>query len=396
MTPPTGPARVDTAGLEALRRCVGDPDRFADDVWGRVPLHCRAGAAGFDDLLSLDDVDHIVASSGLRLPAFRLVKDGATLPQSSYTRTTRTGSMAATGVADPPAIFREFAGGATIVLQGMHRWWAPVARFCRHLESALGHPIQANAYITPPASQGLAVHEDEHDAFVLQSHGCKRWQVYEKGDRPPSGKPLVETELLPGDSLYLPRGCPHAASTQDDVSVHLTVGILSFTWLTALREIVKFAEEDPWFAEPLPLRFAEEPEILDQALRQRLAGIGDWVAKVEPDHVGGRLRRRFLTERQPVLPGQLRQLIDLDSLADTSVVRRRDTTLCSMAVDGDELSVLLGDRELRMPGWLESPMELLASGRPVAVADLAAHLDEAGRLVLVRRLVVEGLLEVVG
>jgi hypothetical protein len=67
-----------------------------------------------------------------------------------------------------------------------------------------------------------------------------------------------------------------------------------------------------------------------------------------------------------------------------------------MAVDGDELSVLLGDRELRMPGWLESPMELLASGRPVAVADLAAHLDEAGRLVLVRRLVVEGLLEVVG
>jgi hypothetical protein len=387
---------VDTAGLDALRRCAGDPDRFAADVWGRAPLQHRAGASGFDDLLSFDDVDHIVASSGLRLPAFRLVKDGATLPQASYTKTTRTGSHAATGVVDPPAIFREFADGATIVLQGMHRWWAPVARFCRHLESALGHPVQANAYITPPGAQGLAIHEDEHDAFVLQSHGGKHWQVYGKGDRPPSGEPLIETELLPGDSLYIPRGWPHAASTRDDASVHLTVGILSFTWLTALREIVKLAEEDPWFAEPLPLRFSTEPDVFDAALRQRLTGIGDWVAKVDADRLGGRLRHRFLTERQPVLPGQLRQLLDLDSLGDISIVRRRNTTLCAMAVDGDELSVLLGDRELRMPSWLGPAMERLASGQPVAVADLAAHLDEAGRLVLVRRLVVEGLLEVVG
>jgi hypothetical protein len=67
-----------------------------------------------------------------------------------------------------------------------------------------------------------------------------------------------------------------------------------------------------------------------------------------------------------------------------------------MAVDGDELSLLLGDRELRMPSWLGPPMERLTSGQPVVVADLAAHLDDAGRLVLVRRLVVEGLLEVVG
>ncbi len=41
-------------------------------------------------------------------------------------------------------------------------------------------------------------------------------------------------------------------------------------------------------------------------------------------------------------------------------------------------------------------MQHLPPGGPVTVGDLAGYLDADGRLVLVRRLVVEGLLEVVG
>ena len=278
----------------------------------------------------------------------------------------------------------------------MHRWWAPLARFCRHLELALGHPVQANAYVTPPGAQGFAVHEDEHDVFVLQSHGSKNWQVYGRQDGPPGPEPIVRAELRPGDSLYIPGGFPHAASTQEESSVHVTIGILAVTGLSVLREVVKLAELEPWLAESLPLRFGDEPALLHDAVRQRLDEIGAWVGKVDPDEIGARLHRRFLTERQSVLPGQLRQLLALDSLGDRSVVQRRDTSPCSIAVRDGELSVLLGDRELRMPARLEPAMHHLASGSPVTVEDLVGHLDEDGRLVLVRRLVVEGLLEVVG
>jgi bifunctional lysine-specific demethylase and histidyl-hydroxylase NO66 len=62
---------------------------------------------------------------------------------------------------------------------------------------------------------------------------------------------------------------------------------------------------------------------------------------------------------------------------------------------GDELSVLLGDRELRMPMSVEPAMSLIADGAGVAVADLPG-LDQAGRLVLARRLIREGLIEVIG
>ncbi len=45
--------------------------------------------------------------------------------------------------------------------------------------ATLGHPAQVNAYYTPRAAQGLPVHHDTHDVFVLQVAGEKRWLVYE-------------------------------------------------------------------------------------------------------------------------------------------------------------------------------------------------------------------------
>lgn len=333
---------------------------------------------------------------GIRLPAFRLVQDGKTLPSATYTKSTRTGTHPVTGVVDADAVLRRFSSGATIVLQGMHRYWRPLARFCRHLELALGHPVQANAYVTPPGSQGLRPHEDEHDVFVLQSHGTKRWLVYERGDLPPSRPPVVEAGLAPGDSLYIPRAFPHAAVTEEEASVHVTIGILAVTWRSVLREAVSLAERDPALAEPLPLRFAQQPAGFHHTVGERLAELADRVAKADPEAIGDRLRRRFLTTRQAVLPGQLRQLLALDSLTDASIVARRDSAMMSMTATGDELSVLLGDRELRMPAWLEAAMEDIIGRDRFAVADLAPHLDEPGRRVLVHRLIVEGLLEVVG
>ena len=67
----------------------------------------------------------------------------------------------------------EFEDGATIVLQGLHLNWQPLAEFCRSLEAELGHPAQANAYFTPRSAQGLPVHHDTHDVFSLQVAGEK-------------------------------------------------------------------------------------------------------------------------------------------------------------------------------------------------------------------------------
>jgi len=381
----------------ALTRCVGDPGLFAEKFWARLPLHRPGGEPeGFDDLLSLADVDHIVSSTSIRLPSFRLVKDGKTLPAPAVTKTARTGSQSVSGMADPVKVYREFERGATIVLQGLHRSWLPLARFCRDLELELGHPTQVNAYITPPGARGLAVHRDEHDVFVLQVFGTKAWQVFEAEDGAGERPPLLDVEVAPGDSLYIPRGFPHAATAQREASGHLTVGILSPTWGQALDEAVAMAQDEAEFAGPLPLRFAEDRDRFREAVEERLQAFARWVEKADADEIADRLSRRFLTRRQPLLAGHLQQLLALPSLADGSVVARRRGAMLVLDVKGRELVAYLGDRELRMPAWVEPSMRAVVGADRLSVRSLSPYLDQESRLVLVRRLVREGLLEVVG
>jgi len=375
---------------------VGDPDHFARELWNKRPQHRKAADLnGFDDLLSLDDVDQIVSTTGLRLPAFRLVKDGETLPSGRYTKTTRTGSHQVTGVIDAVSVFAEFDNGATLVFQSMHRYWEPLAGYCRGLELALRHPVQANAYITPPGAQGFGAHEDEHDVFVLQSHGTKQWRVYDLHDLAPTGAPLIDTVLAPGDSLYVPAGFPHSAATQERASVHITIGVLAITWANALELAMKQIASDPELDRPLPLGFASDAAELADEIRERLAMTGKAFSELDPSVLARALRSKVLTTRQPLLRGQIHRLLTIDEIDDHSIIARREGSMCHLETVGGELSVLLGDRELRMPGWLEPAMTVIASGERVSVADLPG-LDEESRLVLVRRLVREGLLEVVG
>jgi bifunctional lysine-specific demethylase and histidyl-hydroxylase NO66 len=391
-TSPTGSDNEDDAGGDALARCVGDTGRFVSEHWARAPLY-RPGAdtGGFADLFSLGDVDHILSSTTPRYPAFRMVKDGRQLDRRSYTRAGRVGGQPVDDLADPRRIYEQFDGGATIVLQSLHRFWPPLRRFGRDLELALTHPVQVNAYITPPASQGLGVHRDEHDVFVLQVYGRKRWDVHH-----PDGKPedrLLVAELAPGDCLYIPQRVSHAARTAASASVHLTMGVVPTTWAEALRRTVTAVVEDALSGEPLPAGFAADPGALTAGVAEQLAEVRQRLDKLDPEAIAQAAADRFWSSQPPLLSGQLQQLLALEGIGEDTVVRRRPGAVCRLRQRGDRLEVLLGDRVLHMPARLTPVMGVILDSDRLAVGDLAGHLDPSSRLVLVRRLVREGLLE---
>jgi cupin superfamily protein len=384
-------------GGGALERCVGDGYRFAHDVWGRRTLLTRARGASFDDLLSFEDVDRLLTSTALRTPAFRLVRDGVPLPSASYTRGGRIGSHRMTGLADPSKVIACFRAGATIVLQGMHRYWPPLTRFCRDLELTLGHTCQVNAYVTPAKARGLGSHTDAHDVFVLQAFGRKAWEV---GDAPaagdaPGGRPgPMSVTLEPGESLYLPRGTPHAARAQHEVSGHLTVGVLATTWRSALG--VGSLVDDPSLDESLPAGYHVDPDRFVPRVEERLEEIRRRVDKLDASDVAKRAVDDFFTSRRSSLSGGLVDAVRLDSLDDDTGLRRRPGSVCELRTREGRLDALLGDRTLRMPAWLEPAMRAVAEAGELRARDLREHLDPTSRLVLVRRLVSEGLLEVDG
>ena len=99
--------------MSALDLQSGDAQVFVEKAWAtRTHLH-RADPADLAGLLSLDDVDHLLTSSGFRTPALRIAIDGKVLPESTFTR--RGASIAGkplTGLVDVGRVLRLFDEGA--------------------------------------------------------------------------------------------------------------------------------------------------------------------------------------------------------------------------------------------------------------------------------------------
>jgi len=309
------------------------------------------------------------------------------LPESSYTRSATLAGKPLTGLVDARKALELFDDGATVVFQGLHRYWPPLTRLVAELELELGHPCQANAYLTPPGSQGFAVHSDTHDVFVFQTAGAKQWEVHT-----PEG--VEDLTLEPGLSVYLPTGTPHAARAQDTVSLHVTLGINQLTWRGLLRRTVASLLD----AEPdthLPAGYLDDPAALTRGLADRLTDLADRVRELDAQDAVAAEVRRFLTGRGPRLSGGLLDTTRLAGLDDTTRLRRRPGHPCVLLPRGERLEVLLGDRSIDVPAWLEPALTELRRRPELRPADLADHLDPQSRLVLCRRLVREGLLEIV-
>lgn len=381
---------------------MGDPARFVEESFDRSPHRWRSG--GFADLLSLAEVDAALTGGGLRFPAVRLVRDGEVLDPKGYTRRARTGATAFSDLLDAPRALDLFAEGATVVLQSLQRWWPALARFSRGLELALGHQVQVNAYLTPSGAAGLAPHHDTHDVFVLQVEGAKHWTVGEpvlplplprhRSDHAAAaGQPTVlELEMSAGDALYLPRGYVHSARAQEGVSLHLTVGILATTVHDVLRRLVDRAADDERFRRSLPVGWADDGALAVGAVKSAVAELIRWLELVDPEPVASALQERFWSRRPQVLGGQLLELVALDRLDDSTPVRRRPGAICRISLDGERVLVVLGDRRVELPAATEPAIRLLVDGGTHRGADLADRFDVTSRLVLVRRLVREGLL----
>lgn len=255
--------------------------------------------------------------------------------------------------------------------------------------------MQANAYWTPRGSQGLPVHHDTHDVFVLQVAGEKRWLVYEPvlelplrdqryraAEHGGPGPAVLDLTLRAGDTLYLPRGWLHEALTSATDSLHLTVGVNAYSWLDALKAALEACADDVEFRRSVPADGVPTVDLLAR-LAERLG----------PERVAARRRDRFVSGRRPILDGQLSALRALDRLTLDTPVERRPTVL--FALDGATLR--FEGRTVEFPADLAPELEWLAAADgPLRAAELPGGLDDESRLVLVRRLVREGFLRPAG
>ena len=321
------------------------------------------------------------------------------LGESSYVRPgAAIAGRPLSGLVDPRKALALFAEGSTIVFQGLHRYHPPLTDLVARLELELGHPCQANAYLTPPGSQGFAVHSDSHDVFVFQTHGTKQWEVHHpRGERPCSHDGhgdscrIDDVLMRPGRSMYLPTGTPHAARAQDDASLHVTIGINQLTWRGLVRRTVDrlLDEVDE---QHLPAGWVDRGDELAPGLVDRLQALALALATVDPSDAVDRETQRFLTSRNSRLRGGLHDVLELDRIGPDTVLGRRAGRPCVVTPVGDRLRLLIGDRHLEVPARIAGAVDVVRERTTLTPADLG--LDAKSNLVLARRLVREGLLEV--
>jgi len=391
----------------ALRRCIGVPvEDFTRDHWSRAPLLSTAGqlSGGFDDLLSLADADELLSRRGLRTPFLRIAKNGEVLAPSKYTGSGGAGAAIGDQVHDE-RVLALFADGGTLVLQALHRLWPPLIDFSAALADDLGHPVQVNAYLTPPQSQGFSSHYDVHDVFVLQLAGTKRWLIHPPVLTEPlrtqpwtdrkaavaaaaTAPPVIDALLAPGDALYLPRGWLHAATAQGEVSAHLTVGIHNLTRYSLVEALLAEAADDPELRRSLPLGVdtGELTEEIDAVVRRLV----ERLPELPTESAGQRVRRQLWSGVRPVPLAPIAQTAAAAQLTVTARILRRPHLRHGIRDVGDEVEVSLDGRRVRFPGTAAAAVRAALAGPALAVADLPG-LAAADQVVLARRLLVEGL-----
>jgi hypothetical protein len=378
--------------IDPIERVTGlSVDAFAGAHWGIAPLLRRAADlpnGDFTALLSREAVDELVTQRGLRTPFVRMTIGGDVIPPARYTRGGGAGAEIADQVADDK-VLAEFTAGATLVLQGLHRMWPPIQEFAGALALQLGHPVQVNAYVTPPMNQGLAPHYDVHDVFVLQFAGRKRWRVHEPvfpvplRDQPwtthkaavvarSAETPLFDTVLETGDMLYLPRGYVHAAASLGDFSGHLTVGVHPVTRHALARQLFAALGEDEALRAALPIgRDLADPAAIDAETTATIAALHAAIDRIDRAAIARGLGRHLAAATRPAPLKPLEQLALAETLTPETTLRVRPGLRATLRSEGAEVVVVLPDAERRYAGAFAEAVRVILAGASVSATALS-------------------------
>ena len=253
-------------GLDALAEILAPcaPEEFFDSFWGANVLHARGRAGRFRRFMPWTRLSEILRRHRIDFPRLRLVRDGKPLPVASYLRHV-SGSRQKITIprVKSSELTRQLREGATLVLDAVDELSEPVEELAARLELLFREHVQVNLYAGWQTSRGFDLHWDDHDVFILQVAGRKRWSVYgetrraplvndvEKAARP-TCEPLWSETLEDGDMLYIPRGWWHVAEPLAEPTLHLTVGVHNRTGLDLLRWLSEHMRASEAFRLDLP------------------------------------------------------------------------------------------------------------------------------------------------
>ncbi|KAJ0183498.1 hypothetical protein K1T71_001474 [Dendrolimus kikuchii] len=209
-----------------------DPDIFLNRIWEKKPLHiARKKLDYYKELITTPIIDDMLRSENIQFTK--------NIDVTSYVDNKRE-THNPEGRAHPHLVWDFYLNGCSIRLLNPQTYIPKLHLMNATLQEFFNSFVGANAYLTPPDSQGFAPHYDDIEAFILQTEGKKHWRIYKplnenevlprvssrNFNQEEIGDPIMEVTLEAGDMLYFPRGYIHQGITIDgEHSLHITISM---------------------------------------------------------------------------------------------------------------------------------------------------------------------------
>lgn len=383
-------------------------DDFFENYWEKKPLLInRERKSYYSELLSSIQIEKMVSTLDPKQNEFDMVNADNGIKRNQF--------IDDDGRVNASSVFKLFDQGATMILQRLHRRHPELARFCAAMEAEFSHPFQTNIYFTPAKAKGFKVHYDTHDVFVMQIEGDKDWSIYNEAVQLPisgqhfrreehkKGEETMSFHLHAGDILYIPRGWMHDARSLDTNSLHITVGALTYSWADFITDAIgAVCMSEPALRKALPPGFANndfDPTEMQNLFAEHLQTIAD---KSDFSATNKHFKDMFVNSRRPLMTDQLKQLGQVDKLTLDSILKPREQLFYQLSQDKDEnieasqCHIQSHGQIISLPAFAYPAIKYCLEAKSYKVKDLPGQLDDDSKLVLMRRLVREGLVQVEG
>lgn len=226
-----------------------DIDDFYSHIDSQRALLIPRVDSNLCELFSWDTLNEILATRPIHSPQLMLMKDGEELPSESYTSLYRFRPWETSSRLRKSSVQALLEAGATMVIRRADELWSPLARLAESMELTFKGRVQINVYASWGDRPGLKVHADDHDVFILQIAGEKRWKIFGRNAPDQSRSPMIADQpksagafddvIHAGNTLYLPKGWWHLVEPMNVASLHLTVGVYRANTIHLLEWVIE-------------------------------------------------------------------------------------------------------------------------------------------------------------
>ncbi len=200
--------------------------------------------------------------------------------------------------------------------------------------------------------------------------------------------PKQEYILEQGDLLYVPRGYIHEPSTQEALSIHITVGIYPMTWRDALAVALnQLADTDVRLRRAIPVGFfTESRSSEEQQSAQEL--IAEIAQKIDLTKAIDEIAQRFAATR--ATPSMKLSLSQTSEITCDSVVRCAAGLRFRVIEEESRVGLRWGPKSLWAPLPMTEVFWRLSEANSLRVREIGCGLSDQAMLTLAKRLVREG------